>query len=131
LTTTVLLLVMNTSTNAQTINIENPKFYTETNGPWLEQILNVSFGWFKGLDADQKDAYYSSLILALEEVQPGQFSRWYKNNASGTVRVAWQFPRNGTLCKRLHVSVIAHNMQKNLQTTACFNEVDNRWHWYS
>jgi len=45
--------------------------------------------------------------------------------------VAWQFPRNGTLCKRLHVSVIAHNMQKNLQTTACFNEVDNRWHWYS
>jgi hypothetical protein len=122
---------MNTSTNAQTINIENPKFYPETNGPLLEQILNISFGWFKGLDADQKDAYYSSLILALEEVQPGQFSRWYKNNASGTVRVAWQFPRNGALCKRLHVSVIAHNMQKNLQTTACFNEVDNRWHWSS
>ena len=122
---------MNTSTNAQTINIENPKFYAETNGPWLEQILNVSFGWFKGLDADQKDAYYSSLILALEEAQPGQFSRWYKNNASGTVRVAWQFPRNGALCKRLHIGLIAHNMQKDLQTTACFNEVDYRWQWFN
>ena len=131
MTTTVLLLVMNTSTKAQTINIENPKFYADTHGSILEEVINVSFGWFKGLDADQKAAYYSSLILALEEVQPGQFSRWYKNNASGTVRVAWQFPRNGTLCKRLHVSVIAYDMQKNLQTTACFNEVDNRWHWYN
>jgi hypothetical protein len=126
-----MLLVMNTSTNAQIINIENPKFHAETSGPLLEQILNVGFGWFKGLDSEQKDAYYSSLILALEEVQPGQYARWYKNNASGTVRVAWQFPRNGTLCKRLHIGLIAHNTQKDLQTTACFNEVDNRWHWYN
>jgi hypothetical protein len=122
---------MNTFSNAQTVNIENPKFYEDVNGSLLDHVINISFGWFKGLDAEQKAAYYSSLILALEEVQPGQFSRWYKNNASGTVRVAWQYPKNGTMCKRLHVSVIAHDMQKNIQTTACFNEVDNRWHWYN
>ena len=131
MTTTVLLLVMNTSSNAQTINIENPKFYESTNGPLLNQIIDVSFGWFKGLDSEQKTAYYSSLILALEEVQPGQFARWYKNNASGTVRVAWQYPKNGVMCKRLHIHLIAHDAEKNMQTTACFNEVDNRWHWYN
>jgi hypothetical protein len=122
---------MNTSSNAQTINIENPKFYEGVSGSLLDHIINVSFGWFKGLDLEQKTAYYSSLILALEEVQPGQFARWYKNNASGVVRVAWQQPKNGTLCKRLHISLIAHDTEKNMQTTACFNEVDNRWHWYN
>ena len=122
---------MNTSSNAQTINIENPKFYESTNGSLLSQIIDVSFGWFKGLDSEQKTAYYSSLILALEEVQPGQFARWYKNNASGTVRVAWQYPKNGVMCKRLHIHLIAHDAEKNMQTTACFNEVDNRWHWYN
>ena len=131
MTTTVLLLAMNTSSNAQTINIENPKFYESTNGSLLDQIIDVSFGWFKGLDSEQKTAYYSSLILALEEVQPGQFARWYKNNASGTVRVAWQYPKNGVMCKRLHIHLIAHDAEKNMQTTACFNEVDNRWHWYN
>jgi len=131
LTTTAMLLVMNTSTNANTVNIENPKFYDSVSGDLLEQIINVSFGWFKELDADQKTAYYSSLILALEEVQPGQYSRWYKNNASGTVRVAWQYPKNGSLCKRLHISLIAHNAQRDMQTTACFNDIDNKWHWYN
>ena len=131
MTTTAMLLVMNTSTNANTVNIENPKFYDSVGGDLLEQIINVSFGWFKELDADQKTAYYSSLILALEEVQPGQYSRWYKNNASGTVRVAWQYPKNGSLCKRLHISLIAHNAQRDMQTTACFNDIDNKWHWYN
>lgn len=131
MTTTAMLLVMNTSTNANTINIENPKFYEPINGNLLEQIINVSFGWFKGLDSEQKAAYYSSLILALEEAQPGQFTRWYKNNASGSVRVAWQLPRNGALCKRLHISLIAYDTEKNMQTTACFNDTDNRWSWYN
>ena len=125
------LLVMSTSTNANTVNIENPKFYENVSGSMLERIINVSFGWFKGFDNEQKIAYYSSLILALEEVQPGQFSRWYKNNASGVVRVVWQYPRNGYLCKRLHVSLIAYDTEKNIQTTACFNGTDNRWEWYN
>jgi surface antigen len=124
------LLVMSTSVNSQTINIENPRFYDEGPGPYLSQILNVSFGWFKTLDHDQKEAYYSSMIVALEEAQPGQTARWYRNNASGTVRVAWQEPRNGSVCKRLHISIIAHDTLKNMQTTACFNETDNNWLWY-
>lgn len=126
----VTLLVMSTSINAQTINIENPRFYSDVNGSYLTKILNLSFGWFKTLDDEQKEAYYSSMILALEEAQPGQFARWYRKEASGSVRVAWQEIRNEGICKRLHISVIAYNTAKNIQTTACFNEVDNRWSWY-
>lgn len=126
-----MLLATSTSIKANTVDIENPKFHSSVNGDLLDQIINVSFGWFKGLDSEQKSAYYSSLILALEEAQPGQFARWYKNNASGMVRVAWQYPKNGTLCKRLHITLIAHDTQKDMQTTACFNDIDNRWYWYN
>lgn len=121
---------MSTSVNAQTISLGNPRFYNEVNGPFLRQVLNISFGWFKTLDNEQKEAYYSSMIVALEEAQPGQSARWYRNNASGTIRVAWQEPRNGSICKRLHISIIAYDTLKNMQTTACFNEVDNDWIWY-
>lgn len=124
------LLVTSTSINANTVNIENPRFYNDNSRFGIAQILNVSFGWFKTLDNDQKEAYYSAMILALEESQPGQFARWYRNDASGTVRVAWQELQNGSICKRLHISVIAYNTAKNMQTTACFNEVDNTWNWY-
>lgn len=124
------LLVTSTSIKAQTIDIENPRFYNDVNGASLNKILNLGFGWWRTLDDEQKEAYYSSMILALEEAQPGQFSRWYRKEASGTVRVAWQEPRSEGICKRLHISVIAYNMQKNIQTTACFNELDNRWAWY-
>lgn len=126
-----MLLVTNTSINAQTINIENPRFYNELHGGnTLHHILNISFGWFKTLDKEQKEAYHSSIVVALEEAQPGQFARWYKNDASGVVRVAWQEPRNGSICKRLHISLIAYSTVKEVQSTACFNEVDNRWSWY-
>lgn len=121
---------MSTCINAQTINIENPRFGDDNSRSTLGQIINVSFGWFKTLDESQKEAYYSSMILALEESQPGQFARWYRNDASGTVRVAWQELRNGTVCKRLHISVIAYGTVKNMQTTACFNEVEDTWNWY-
>lgn len=126
----VALLVMSTSVNAQTISISNPRFVNEVNGSYLRQVLNLSFGWFKTLDNEQKEAYYSSMIVALEEAQPGQSARWYRNNASGTIRVAWQEPRNGSVCKRLHISIIAYDTQKNMQTTACFNDVDNDWTWF-
>jgi uncharacterized protein YfaT (DUF1175 family) len=122
---------MNTSINAQTIEIVNPRFSNDINGAFLGQILNTSFGWFRTLDKEQKEAYHSSMILALEDAQPGEFARWYKNDASGTVRVAWQELRTNGICKRLHISLIAYNTIKNIQTTACFNEVDNRWSWYN
>ena len=123
---------MSTSINAQTVNISNPTFYNDVSGAYLRQILNMSFGWWnKTLDSDQKEAYYSSMIVALEEAQPGQMARWYKNNASGTVRVAWQEPRNGSICKRLHISIIAFETLKNMQTTACFNETENNWMWFN
>lgn len=126
-----LLVTSISTTNAQVINIDNPRFYNDVNGPAARQIFNVSFGWFKTLDDEQKSAYYSTIAIALDEVQPGQFVRWYKNDASGFVRVAWQIPRDGSVCKRLHLETIAHGVRKNTQATACFNEVDNTWTWYN
>lgn len=131
LTIVVALLVTSTSIKANPVNIENPQFVNRVDGTSLKQLINIGFGWFRTLDNEQKQAYYSSIVMALEDAQPGQFSRWYMNNASGTVRVAWQEPRDGGICKRLQISIIAYDMQKNMQTTACFNDVDNRWTWYN
>lgn len=128
----VSLLGLTSLGNAQTIDISNPRFYSDVNGTNLRKIMNVSFGWFKTLDQEQKEAYYSSIVLALKEGQPDQpvGVRWYRNDASGVTRVVWQENRTAGFCKRLHISVIAYDMLKNIQTTACFNEVDNRWTWY-
>lgn len=123
-----MLLATNTLTHASTL--DNPRFYHDTNGPILRQVLNISFGWFKTLDSAQKEAYYSSIAIALEEAQPGEFARWYKNNASGMTRVVWLHSSSMGFCKRLHINVIAHSEEKNFQRTACFNDVDNRWRWY-
>lgn len=117
------------SVNAQTIDIVNPKFFENVNGSLADKVLNVSFGWFKSLDDEQKRAYHSSIAIALEEANPGQYVKWYENNASGTVRVAWLLPDSIGYCKRLHIEAIAYSTQKNFQVTACFNDVDKRWRW--
>lgn len=124
-----MLSVGNTSTANNTINIENPRFFEYSNGPFLDQVLNLSFGWFKTLDRDQKKAYHSSLAIALEQGNPGQIVKWYENDASGYVRVVWILPDTIGYCKRLHIEAIAYSTRKNFQVTACFNEVDNRWTW--
>lgn len=125
-----MLLVGSTSTtNANPVSIENPRFYNDSSDNALARVINTSFGWFKTLDDEQKQAYYSTIVLALEEAQPGQFVRWYKNNASGFVRVAWQYPHNGSVCKRLHMETIAYGVVKPVQVTACYNEIDDRWAW--
>lgn len=125
-----MLLVGSTSTtNAGTIEIENPRFYNSMVDSPLARVINTSFGWFKTLDSEQKQAYYSTIVLALEEAQPGQFVRWNKNNASGFVRVAWQQPHNGSVCKRLHMETVAYGIAKPVQVTACYNETDDRWNW--
>lgn len=125
-----MLLAGNTSNaDAQSINIENPRFFELVNGPLENKILNFSFGWFKTLNADQRKAYLGSIAIALEEANPGQFVRWYESDASGSVRVAWILPDSIGFCKRLHIETIAYNTQKNFQVTACFNDVDNRWRW--
>lgn len=125
-----MLLVGNmSSVNAQTIDIVNPKFFENVNGSLADKVLNVSFGWFKSLDDEQKRAYHSSIAIALEEANPGQYVKWYENNASGTVRVAWLLPDSIGYCKRLHIEAIAYSTQKNFQVTACFNDVDKRWRW--
>ena len=131
LTVAVMLSVGNISNaEAQSINIENPRFFELVNGSLDQKILNLSFGWFKTLDPEQKKAYLSSIAIALEEANPGQFVKWYENNASGSVRVAWLLPDSIGYCKRLHIEAIAYNTQKNFQVTACFNDVDNRWRWH-
>lgn len=110
--------------------IENPRFFNGTDKSVWQRVLNISFGWFKTLDQEQKTAYYGSIVLALEEAEVDHFVRWYKNGASGMIRVAWIRPSNTGFCKRLHFNVIAYNTEQNFQNTVCFNDVDNRWYWY-
>lgn len=117
------------NSNAQTIDIENPRFFENSNGNLADRIYNLSFGWFKTLDYDQRKAYLSSIAIALEEANPGQFVKWYEKNASGSVRVVWILPDSIGYCKRLHIETIAYETLKTSQVTACFNDVHNKWRW--
>lgn len=95
----------------------------------MNRLSDLSFGWFKSLDAVQKEAYHSALNHAIVFSENGQAVRWYENDASGYAVpvITWQ-TGNG-YCRRVHVQAIAYNVEKTMTATACFNENNNKWQW--
>lgn len=109
--------------------VDNPRFFEYRSNSLLGQIFDVSFGWWKTLNPEQKKAFYGTIAIALDEAQPGQFVRWHEDDASGVVRVKWQLPRDQQICKRLDISVIAYNSEKVYSKTACYDESYKSWRW--
>ena len=125
------LLILTASNLAYADNIENPQFFNYRAGGFTNRLADISFGWFKTLDDEQKLAYNQSITQALMYADNGQVVRWYKNDASGMTVVSSTWPSGAGYCRRLYVQAIAYNVEKTMKATACFNDVDNRWTWYN
>lgn len=123
------LLILTASNTALANNIENPQFFEYRNGGFFNNLVDLSFGWFKTLDDEQKIAYNQAIAHAVFYADNGQAVKWYKNNASGSVVPAMTWPSSAGYCRRIHIQAIAHGVEKTMKATACFNEVDNRWIW--
>jgi len=112
-------------------NMHDPRFFDYRNGGFANNILDLSFGWFKKLDDEQKLAYNQAIMHALSYSDNGEVVRWYKNNASGSVVPAMSWRSNRGHCRRLYVQAIAHGVEKTFRATACFDEFTEKWTWFN
>ena len=124
------LLILTASSPALANDLEDPKFFEYRSGSWTNRLVDVTFGWFKSLDNEQKLAYNQALTHAVLYADNGQPVRWYKNDASGYAVPSMTWPSGAGYCRRMHIQAIAHGVEKTMKATACLNEVDNRWTWY-
>lgn len=111
--------------------LENPRFFEYRSSRFANRLAEVSFGWFKTLDDEQKSAYHSSIIHAVMYADNGEAVRWYVNDASGVVTPVMTLPSGSGYCRRIHIQTIAHGVQKIASPTACYNDADNTWKWFN
>jgi len=110
-------------------DLDNPRFFEFRSGNWVNNITTLSFGWRKTLSPSQIESYQQSLIIAVESAENGQRVSWYKDNASGSSTPVATWPTGSGWCRRLHINVIAHNIEKNMQRTACYDNAHDNWRW--
>ena len=92
-------------------------------------MLQISFGWFKSLDDEQKAAYYQSITHAVMYADNGKSVSWYQGNASGYTVPVLTWPTGSGYCRRIYIQAIAHNTERTMQRTACFQNASSKWHW--
>jgi surface antigen len=125
------LLILLTSIPASANGIENPRFFEYRSGDFVNRLADLSFGWFKTLDVEQKAAYSQSITHALMFAENGQRVAWYQNDASGESVPVVTWPTGSGYCRRLHINAIAYNVQRAMAVTACLDNSSKRWTWIS
>jgi len=123
-------LILTASSPALANDIEDPRFFQYRSSSFTNRLADLTFGWFKTLDDEQKLSYNQAMTHALLYADNGQVVKWYKNDASGMAVSSATWPQGAGYCRRLYVQAIAYGTERTMKATACFNEADNRWTWY-
>lgn len=89
----------------------------------------ISFGWFKTLDKEQMQAYYSSMTHALMYAENGQKVQWARGNATGYAVPVYTNTNGSGYCRRIQASVWAFNKQQVFSETACYDNALDTWRW--
>ena len=124
------LLILGFASPAIADNLNNPRFFEYRNGGIANRLFDQAFGWFKTLDEEQQLAYNQALMHAASYADNGQAVRWHKNNASGSATPSLTWPVSDGFCRRIYIHAIAYGFERNLRTTACYNDNNDRWTWY-
>jgi surface antigen len=123
------LSILTVSNTALANDLDNPRFFNYTSSAWSNRLVELSFGWFKTLDHEQKIAYDQAIAHAVMYADNGEVVRWYKKDASGMAMSSATWPSGAGYCRRVHIQAIAYNVEKTMRATACYNGTDNRWTW--
>ena len=112
------LLTLLVTSPALANDLNNPRFFEYRSGNFVNQIMTLSFGWFKTFDDEQKSAYDQSLYHALMSAENGEKVSWYRNDASGYAVPVVTWPTGSGYCRRMHIQAIAYGMEKTMTATA-------------
>jgi surface antigen len=125
------LLTLLATSPALANELENPRFFEYRSSGFVNQIVTLTFGWFKTLDEDQKSAYDQSLYHAVMSAENGEKVSWYRNDASGYAVPVMTWPTGSGYCRRMHIQAIAYGMEKTMTATACYDNAHDNWRWVS
>lgn len=123
------LLMLLAISPAYANDVSDPKFFEYRSGGFTNRLVDMTFGWFKTLDREQKDLYQQSLHHAVMMAENGQKVSWYKNDASGFAVPVMTWPNGNGYCRRIHIQTIAYSMEKTMTATACFDNAHTNWRW--
>lgn len=112
-------------------DISNPRFFEYRSGGFSNRLMDLTFGWFKTLSDSQQEAYQQSLLIAVETAENGQRVKWYRDNASGSSTPVSTWPTGSGFCRRIHINVVAHGLEKSMSATACYDNAQDNWRWVS
>ncbi len=125
------LILLAVSLGAGAVEADNPRFFEYRSGGFTNRLVDFTFGWFKTLDSEQKEIYHSSLNHAVMYSDNGQKVQWYHRDASGYAVPVMTWPSGNGYCRRMHIQVIAYDIEKTMSATACFDDINSRWQWNS
>ena len=123
------LLMLLAISPAHANDINEPRFFEYRSGGFTNRLVDFTFGWFRTLDSEQKEAYHSTIHHAVMMAENGQRVTWYKNDASGHATSVMTWPNGTGYCRRVHIQAIAYGMEKTMAATACFNNAHTNWRW--
>jgi surface antigen len=112
-------------------DISNPRFFEYRSGSFVNRLADISFGWFKTLTPAQTDAYQQSLMHAVMAAETGERVFWYRENAGGYAEPVYTWPNGSGYCRRIHIQVTAHGMNRSTAATACYDNAHDNWRWAS
>jgi surface antigen len=121
------LLAISTPSFAQ--DVEEPRFFSYRAGHFSNRLADMTFGWWKTLDNEQKAAYNQSIAHAVMMAENGQAVEWFQNDASGYAVPVATWPNGSGYCRRIHIQAIAYGTEKTMSATACFDNVHSNWRW--
>jgi surface antigen len=124
------LSILTVSNTAYANNIEEPRFFNYRSGEFSNRLVDITFGWFKTLDHDQKLSYNQAITHAVLYADNGEPVRWYKNGASGAVVASATWPSGAGYCRRMYIQTIAYGVEKTMKATACYDNGSDRWTWF-
>ena len=78
-----ILITISTCHPVHAQDFTNPKFFEYSSNHPASRVLEWSFGWYKKLNDNQKNAYMASVTHALHYAENGEQVTWYRDNASG------------------------------------------------
>lgn len=125
----LLMLLVTSPSLANEIN--EPRFFEYRSNNFVNRLAELSFGWFKTLDLEQKHAYDNAINHAIMTAENGQKVSWYKNDASGYAVPVVTWPSGSGYCRRIHIQAIAYGVEKTMSATACYDNAHDNWRWVS
>jgi surface antigen len=124
------LSILLVSSNCLAADIYNPKFFEyRGSDAAFGQVINVTFGWLRVLDPEQRAQHTQAITHALHYAENGQDVKWWQGDAFGYARVVMTWPSGSGYCRRLQTYAVAYNVERSISGTACYSNSTGSWRW--